>query len=96
MAELLSPEAVQTMLGEIPEWTLDGDNIVRTFEFENFATAIKFVVRVAELAEKMNHHPDINIHWNRVRLLSTTHSSGGLTSMDFTLAVQIDKSLAPT
>ncbi len=96
MAELLSPEAVQTMLGEIPEWTLEGDSIIRTFKFENFATAIKFVVRLADLAEKMNHHPDIDIRWNRVRLVLTTHSSGGLTSQDFTFAVQIDKTVPLT
>jgi len=64
---------------------------VREYKLADFATAIVFVNRVAELAEVANHHPDILLHgWNRVRLELSTHSEGGLTDADFALARQID------
>ncbi|MGH2864238.1 MAG: 4a-hydroxytetrahydrobiopterin dehydratase [Solirubrobacteraceae bacterium] len=67
------------------------DAIVRECKLADFAAAIAFVNRVAELAEAANHHPDILVHgWNRVRLTLSTHSQGGLTDADFALAAQID------
>jgi len=69
----------------------DGSSIVRQWTFADFAAAIAFVNRVAEIAEAANHHPDILVHgWNRVRLTLSTHSQGGLTDADFRLAGQID------
>ncbi len=68
-----------------------GDAIAREYKLADFAAAISFVNRVAELAEAANHHPDILVHgWNRVRLELSTHSAGGLTDADFALASQID------
>ena len=90
MAELLSDEAIADRLAG-SEWTRDGDEIVREWKFSDFAAAIAFVNRVAELAEAANHHPDILVHgWNKVRLTLSTHSQGGLTDADFQLAHQID------
>jgi 4a-hydroxytetrahydrobiopterin dehydratase len=67
------------------------DAIWREWKLADFATAIAFVNRVAELAQAANHHPDILLHgWNRVRLTLSTHSEGGLTDADFRLAAQID------
>jgi 4a-hydroxytetrahydrobiopterin dehydratase len=64
---------------------------VRDWKLADFAAAIAFVNRVAELAERANHHPDILLHgWNRVRLTLSTHSQGGVTDADIALADEID------
>ena len=91
MPALLEPEAVQTLLPEVPDWKLEENAISRIFEFASFALAISFVDKVAEEAEKANHHPDIDIRWRNVRLALSTHSVGGLTSADFTLARKLDQ-----
>ncbi len=63
-----------------------------SWSFADFAAAIAFVNRVAEVAEAANHHPDILVHgWNKVRLTLSTHSQGGLTDADFALAAEIDR-----
>ena len=66
------------------------NNIERTVTFASFPAAIAFVNRVAEAAEKANHHPDIDIRWNKVRLALSSHDAGGLTDRDFRLAGVID------
>jgi 4a-hydroxytetrahydrobiopterin dehydratase len=72
-------------------WRDDGDALVRDFEFANFAAAMAFVNRVADVAEEANHHPDILVHgWNKVRLTLSTHDTGGLTDADRALAGRID------
>lgn len=91
MPVLLEPEAVQRLLAEVPDWRLDGNTIARTFQFENFSGAVDFVNKVAGESESMDHHPDIDIRWNKVKLTLATHSAGGLTDMDFTLARRIDR-----
>jgi len=91
MAELLRPEAVQVLLEEVPGWRLSDNRIERTLTFEGFPAAIEFVVRLARDAAEMNHHPDIDIRWNKVKLVLSTHSAGGLTDLDFLLARKIDK-----
>ena len=96
MPALLEPEAVQTLLQEVPEWKLEENTISRTIEFASFPLAIAFVDKVAEEAEKANHHPDIDIRWKTVRLALYTHSAGGLTSADFTLARKLDHVFAQT
>lgn len=73
------------------EWRREGEAIVRDWRFADFAAAIAFVERVAELAEEANHHPDILVHgWNKVRLTLSTHSEGGVTGADLALAERID------
>jgi 4a-hydroxytetrahydrobiopterin dehydratase len=91
MSQLLVSEGVRTLLGELPGWKLIGDRIERVVEFDRFTQAIEFVNRLATLAEELNHHPDIDIRWNKVRLVSSTHSAGGLTEKDFTLARKINQ-----
>ena len=72
-------------------WSQRPDALERDFEFDDFAGAMAFVNRVAEVAEEANHHPDILVHgWNKVRLTLSTHSSGGLTAADHQLAARID------
>ncbi|HUF63470.1 MAG TPA: 4a-hydroxytetrahydrobiopterin dehydratase [Verrucomicrobiales bacterium] len=86
----LSEEEVARLLGEVPGWTRKDEAITRTVEFPAFLDGIGFVSRVAEEAERMNHHPDIDIRWRRVRLVLSTHSAGGLTALDFDLARRIN------
>lgn len=71
-------------------WENTGHSLVREFVFSDFADAMAFVNRVAQIAEEQNHHPDITIRWNKVTLDLSTHTSGGLTERDFTLAEAID------
>ena len=85
----LSPAEVKVALKSVPLWRRTGSTIRRTFEFPDFPVAIKFVNQVARLAERAGHHPDIDIRWNKVHLLLTTHDAGGLTQKDFDLAVSI-------
>jgi 4a-hydroxytetrahydrobiopterin dehydratase len=88
----LTPAEIEQRLADAGEWQLDGErSIVRELKFDDFAAAIAFVNRVAELAEQANHHPDILLHgWNKVRLTLSTHSEGGLTDADFRLAARIE------
>lgn len=90
MPSTLSPSDIQTRLKDAPAWALDGSAIVRTFALGNFVEAVEFVNQVTELAEDANHHPDVDIRWNKVTLRLTTHSKKGLTKADFDLASQID------
>jgi len=75
----------------VPQWTREGIEITRTFTFRNFRKAMGFVVQVALLAERADHHPDIDIRYKQVTLRLSTHSAGGLTEKDFALAQQIDQ-----
>ena len=90
MADLMKTDELKTRLKKIPEWELEKKHIERTFEFDDFADAIDFVNAVAEVAEEEEHHPDIDIRYNKVRLVLSTHSKGGLTELDFGLAERID------
>jgi 4a-hydroxytetrahydrobiopterin dehydratase len=87
---LLTTAQVTEKLAAMPAWRLAGINIERTVTFPDFPAAIAFVNRVAEAAEKANHHPDIDIRWNKVRLALSSHDAGGLTERDFKLAGIID------
>jgi 4a-hydroxytetrahydrobiopterin dehydratase len=90
MADLMKADELKTRLKKIPEWELEKKHIERTFEFDDFADAIDFVNAVAEVADEEEHHPDIDIRYNKVRLVLSTHSKGGLTELDFGLAERID------
>lgn len=87
----LTPAQIKSSLKEIPEWKKRGQTIARTRQFEDFPSAIQFVTRVARLAEKAWHHPDIDIRWNKVTLVLTSHDAGGLTEKDFDLAKKFDR-----
>jgi 4a-hydroxytetrahydrobiopterin dehydratase len=89
MATLSDTEA-KAALGNLPGWELAGSEIVKEYKFADFTAAIAFVNRLAERAEAANHHPDIDIRWNKVRLALATHSEGGLTKKDFDLAGEIE------
>jgi len=74
----------------LPEWALENGEIVRTVSFDDFKQSMEFVTKVAELAEAANHHPDIDIRYNRVRLALVTHDSGGITHNDIEMAAKLD------
>ena len=91
MAELLTETEIEGRLKRLA-WEREGDEIVREWRFEGFSEAVAFVNRVAEVAEDSNHHPDIFLHgWNKVKLLLTNHSAGGLTEADFAMAGRLDQ-----
>ena len=87
----LNSDQINELLKTLPEWKLAGAVITRTARFKDFVTAMQFVNRVADIAEQANHHPDIDIRWNKVTLALTTHSEGGLTEKDFDLAHKCDR-----
>lgn len=90
MSKLKAGE-IKSALATLPEWRRTGAVISRTFQFKDFVVAMKFVNRVAKLAEQAGHHPDIDIRWNKVTLALTTHDAGGLTEKDFQLARKVDR-----
>ncbi|MFW5946919.1 MAG: 4a-hydroxytetrahydrobiopterin dehydratase [Gemmatimonadota bacterium] len=89
MALLTDPE-IRTRLDALRGWTREGDVIRKTYTLDSFADAIAFVNRIAERAEAADHHPDIDIRYDRVGCALSTHSEGGLTARDFDLAAEID------
>jgi 4a-hydroxytetrahydrobiopterin dehydratase len=88
--EVLTPAAVDAELAQGIAWDRQGDALVKTRGGKDFADALAYVIAVGALAEEMNHHPDIDIRWNKVTLRLTTHSEGGLTQLDLDLARRID------
>ncbi len=93
--ELNSMVLTQTQISEkikiLSDWTLNGKEITRTFQFSDFIAAIDFVNKLVEPAEAAGHHPDIDISYNKVTISLTTHDAGGLTDKDFALAETISQ-----
>jgi 4a-hydroxytetrahydrobiopterin dehydratase len=87
----LSTQQAESLLTNLPGWQIDAGELVRTFKFEDFRAALRFVNQVGDLAEEAGHHPDIDIRYNKVRLALLTHDAGGLTNKDFDLASMADK-----
>ena len=85
---VLSPDAAQTRLAQLPGWQIESGELVRTFQFKDFVAALEFVNLTGKLAEVAGHHPDIDIRYNRVRLALVTHDAGGITEKDFDLAAK--------
>ncbi len=86
---LLEAQEIQNRLAELEGWRLEGRQIVREFELEDFVGSVRFVDSLVEPAEAMNHHPDLAISWNKVTVAITNHAEGGLTEADFELARKI-------
>ena len=87
---LLSDEEIESRLGGAEGWERQGDAIRKRFELADFKGSVDFVNRLTPAAEEMNHHPDLEISWNKVTVSLSTHSEGGLTESDFELAGKID------
>lgn len=94
MATLLSTDELADRLATLDGWSGDTTAITRTVELPTFPAAIEVVSRVAEVAEGMNHHPDIDIRWRTLRFACATHSAGGVTDLDVELARRINEIVA--
>lgn len=88
-APVLDEAAIERELPTVA-WEREGDRLRKDLRLKDFRAAMAFVNQVADVAEQLNHHPDITISWNRVGLEVTTHDSGGLTALDFELARSVD------
>jgi 4a-hydroxytetrahydrobiopterin dehydratase len=80
----------EELLREIPQWSIEEQAIGREFRFKDFRQAMDFVNKVAGVANEQDHHPDIYIYYNKVRLTLSTHKLGGLSLNDFIVAAKID------
>ena len=94
MRRLLSTEELQSELAGLPRWRREGDTIVRSVKADTYADGIRLIARVAQVADGLDHHPDIDVRWTTVTFRLSTHSAGGLTGRDVALAREIDR-LAP-
>ncbi|MEX0999117.1 MAG: 4a-hydroxytetrahydrobiopterin dehydratase [Thermodesulfobacteriota bacterium] len=88
---LLSENEINEGLFGLEGWGQEGNQIVKQFKFKNFVESMGFVTKVAILAERVDHHPDILIEYSKVTITLSTHSEGGLTEKDFNLASEIQK-----
>lgn len=94
MSAPLDRATIQSKLSDLPGWAVEGNAIQKTFTFPSFMPAIAFVQKIAEMAEKADHHPDILIRYKRVTFSLSTHSAGGITEKDFALAQEIEKAFS--
>lgn len=90
----MSDDEITTGMESLPGWQRSGDEIVKEYRLGNFRDSVAFVVLLSYEAEAANHHPDLDIRWNKVRVALSTHSEGGITAKDFDLATAIE-GLAP-
>lgn len=88
---VLSDSEVQQALGSLSGWQRQGQAIQRIFEFPDFKAAMQFVNKIAEAAEQANHHPDIDIRYNKVTMSLVSHDSGGVTQRDVRMAQKINQ-----
>jgi len=88
---LLSDNVITDKLGSLEGWGQEGNQIIKQFKFKNFIESMGFVTKVAILAERVDHHPDILIEYSKVTITLSTHSEGGLTEKDFNLAAEIQE-----
>ncbi len=97
MSRLLSPDEVTRQLVDLAHWSrtdTDPPAITASFTLGGFPAAIAFVVKVARVAEEMDHHPDIDVRWDTVTLVFSTHYRGGLTQLDIEAAHRADELFA--
>jgi 4a-hydroxytetrahydrobiopterin dehydratase len=89
MPKLNEPEIVSRM-SAAKDWERLGDMLVRSWQFPSTRRALEFVGRIVDLADRLDHHPDIILSYRTVRLELSTHADGGLTDGDFALAAEVD------
>ncbi len=90
----LQPDQIRQRLSQLSGWEFKDNAITKQYKFKEFLGGIRFVNTIAQIAESMDHHPDILINYTRIRFTCTTHSEGGVTDKDFKLAQEIEKSHA--
>jgi 4a-hydroxytetrahydrobiopterin dehydratase len=86
----LGTKEIARLAPQVPAWTVDGKHLRRKFVFRNFVEAMRFVNRMADVAEAEGHHPDFSVHYREVEVSIWTHAIGGLSDNDFILAAKID------
>ena len=86
----LSPDDVTAALSDLPAWSGGTDGIERTLELPSFRAAVEAISVIADVAEQLDHHPDMDLRWTTVRVAVVTHSAGGLTDLDLELARRVD------
>ncbi len=88
----LNDNIISEKLDKMNGWNFEKNSILKEFVLKDFADALGFIVKIGIEAEKMDHHPDLLLHgWNKVKVIFSTHSAGGVTENDFNLAQQIDR-----
>jgi 4a-hydroxytetrahydrobiopterin dehydratase len=92
----LTPEALTAALAALPTWSGDTNGIERRIELPGFRAAVDAVVAIADVAEEMDHHPDLDLRWRTLRVAVVTHSAGGVTELDLELARRVDALFPPT
>lgn len=88
---VLNDSEIHQALGRLPGWHRNGPAIQKIFQFSDFKAAMEFVNKIADAAEKANHHPDIDIRYNKVTLSLVSHDAGGVTSRDIQMAERISQ-----
>lgn len=88
---MIDPDTLPQRLLSLPGWASSGKAIAKEFRFRNFDVTMAFVNAVADIARQANHHPDLEVGYDRVRVAYTTHSVGGLTERDFASATQVEQ-----
>ena len=90
--ELLTQDVIDQRLGDLhADWSGSTQELRRSIEFAGFPTAVEFITRLAPICEEIDHHPDLDLRWRTVNISLATHSSGGVTDMDFMLAGHVDE-----
>ena len=87
----LSPDELAAALYGLPLWSGDGEGIHRSVELPGFPDAVAALVRIAFVAEQLDHHPDVDLRWRTLHLTLVTHSAGGVTELDLQLARRVDE-----
>jgi 4a-hydroxytetrahydrobiopterin dehydratase len=92
MPELLNPEEISSQLKTLPGWSGNDRQIEKTFQLKDFKAALDLLNHIGDIAEEMDHHPDLFLHsWNKLKITISTHSAGGVTSNDASLARKIEE-----
>jgi 4a-hydroxytetrahydrobiopterin dehydratase len=91
----LSDMQIGNELKSLPGWEYQDNSIRKLFRFNEFMDGIRFIGRVAEMAEAADHHPDMHVNYTRVTFICSTHSEGGVTDKDMRLAKEIEQAFAP-
>ena len=86
----LADDEITTGLKALDGWSRSGEEIEKVYELDSFPGAVAFVTRVGFLAERADHHPDLDIRWRKVRVVLSSHSEGGITDKDLALAAEIE------
>ncbi len=87
----LSPDQITDQLKALPGWDRKGEAITKQYTFKEFMGGIRFINRIAEIAEQMDHHPDMTVNYRRVTFSLSTHDQGGITDKDIKLAAAIER-----